>query len=136
MEIFQTPTFSSKNVLFSAFQNKFCTRNVLFHNVSLRFVGNSSSECLQNVAQFFHHRETYQTSTSSNCILCRQNKSEGDGKYIDFHIPKLYRILHATKVDMKCLVVHKNHPQHKLHLPVAKQQRNEKRLVHKFHHFQ
>ena len=39
-----------------------------------------------------------------------KTKGEGDGKYIDFPFhsthSKLYRILHATKVDVKSLVVH------------------------------
>jgi hypothetical protein len=38
VETFQTPTFSSKNVLSSDFQIKLCKRNVLFNDVSLRFL--------------------------------------------------------------------------------------------------
>ena len=56
VETFQTPTFSPKTCCLR-FPNKLCKR---IHDVSLRFVGNSSSECLQNVA-IFHHRETNQT---------------------------------------------------------------------------
>jgi len=37
VETFQTPAFSSKNVLSSDFQIKLCKRNVLFNDVSLRF---------------------------------------------------------------------------------------------------
>ena len=56
VETFQTPTFSPKTCCLR-FPNKLCKR---IHDVSLRFVGNSSSECLQTVA-IFHHRETNQT---------------------------------------------------------------------------
>ena len=63
VETFQTPTFLPKTCCLR-FSNKLCKRIL---NVSLRFVDNSSSECLQNVA-LFHHWEIYQTNASSNCV--------------------------------------------------------------------
>ena len=93
-------------------KKKLSKRNVLFHDVSLRFVDNSSSECLQNVAQFFHHRETRHTKLPQvqTEFSVAKTKGKGNLKKNDFPFhsthSKLYRILHATKVDVKSLVVH------------------------------
>ena len=116
VETFQTPTFSPKTCCLR-FPNKLCKR---IHDVSLRFVGNSSSECLQTVA-IFHHRETNQTkllrsmsiktpssevkkmnSTNQFFVLFVLFIDEGYGKCIDFPFhstnSKLHCILRAIKV--------------------------------------
>ena len=110
--------------------NKFeCLKNVetyfkhqnMFYDVSLRFVGNGNSECLQNVA-LFHHRETkiklnFSDQRQSKFLLPKsqknsvpKNQAEGDGKYIDFPFHSTYSklrcILHAKKVELKSLAAH------------------------------